>query len=199
MKVITITSFKGGVGKSVTAIHLATYFCDTYKVLLVDEDQNQTAQLWASHGNLPFSVVDSDGIFKQLEGHDLVIRDKQANKADNDIADLSKGADLLILPCIPDLVSIRPVLETAKQVSPDINYRVLITIAPPAPNKDAQILRDDLKANDVPVFNTTIRRSIGYSKAAIEGVPIRDIKDTRARLGWRDYQNLGKEIEEILG
>lgn len=199
MKVITITSFKGGVGKSVTAIHLATYFCDTYKVLLVDEDQNQTAQLWASQGNLPFNVVDSDGIFKQLEGHDLVIRDKQANKADNDIADLSKGADLLILPCIPDLVSIRPVLDTAKQVSPDINYRVLITIAPPAPNKDAQILRDDLQANDVPVFNTTIRRSIGYSKAAIEGVPIRDIKDTRARLGWRDYQNLGREIEEILG
>ena len=199
MKVITITSFKGGVGKSVTAIHLATHFCDTYKVLLVDEDQNQTAQLWASHGNLPFSVVDPDGIFKQLEGHDLVIRDKQANKADNDIADLSKGADLLILPCIPDLVSIRPVLDTAKQVSPDINYRVLITIAPPAPNKDAQILRDDLKANDVPVFNTTIRRSIGYSKAAIEGVPIRDIKDTRARQGWRDYQNLGREIEEILG
>lgn len=199
MKVITITSFKGGVGKSVTAIHLATYFCDAYKVLLVDEDQNQTAQLWASQGKLPFTVVDSDGIFKQLEGHDLVIRDKQANKADNDIADLSKGADLLILPCIPDLVSIRPVLETAKQVSSDITYRVLITIAPPLPNRDAQILRDDLKANNVPVFNTSIRRSIGYSKAAIDGVPIRDIKDSRARIGWRDYQNLGKEIEEILG
>ena len=40
MKLITVTGYKGGCGKSTTAIHLATYFSDRGKTLLIDSDQN---------------------------------------------------------------------------------------------------------------------------------------------------------------
>ena len=58
MKLITVTGYKGGCGKSTTAIHLATYFSDRGKTLLIDSDQNRTAVAWAKLGKLPFDVKD---------------------------------------------------------------------------------------------------------------------------------------------
>ncbi len=43
-----------------------------------------------------------------------------------------------------------------------------------------------------------IRRTLGFPKSALEGIPIRDISESRLRVFWNDYKNLGKEIEEIL-
>ncbi len=58
MKLITVTGYKGGCGKSTTAIHLAAYFSDRGKTLLIDSDQNRTAVAWAKLGKLPFDVIE---------------------------------------------------------------------------------------------------------------------------------------------
>ena len=49
---------QGGVGKSTTAIHLATYFSDKGKTVLVDGDPNRTSIGWFERGSLPFTVAD---------------------------------------------------------------------------------------------------------------------------------------------
>jgi chromosome partitioning protein len=59
-------------------------------------------------------------------------------------------------------------------------------------------MRDDLKEGGVPVFETMIRRTVGFPKAALAGVPIRDLADMRAKTAWEDYQSLGREIEELI-
>ncbi len=46
-KIVTITGYKGGVGKSTTAVHLATFFSEIGKTVLVDGDQNRTALAWS--------------------------------------------------------------------------------------------------------------------------------------------------------
>ena len=56
--IVTIASFKGGVGKTTTALHLAAYLQTKAPALLVDGDLNRSALDWAARGSLPFKVVD---------------------------------------------------------------------------------------------------------------------------------------------
>jgi chromosome partitioning protein len=56
--IITVASFKGGVGKTTTAVHLAAYLASAGSVVLIDGDPNRSATGWAKRGNLMFEVVD---------------------------------------------------------------------------------------------------------------------------------------------
>jgi len=199
MKILTVTGYKGGVGKSTTAFHLAAYFGERGKTLLVDGDQNRTALKWAdrSPGGLQFSVADERQAMKQIAGSDFVIIDTPARPNTDDLKELAKGCDLLVLPTAPDVLSLEPMLDTARDLG-EAKYRALITIVPPPPSREGEIMKGDLKEAGVPVFETIIRRTVGFPKAALAGVPIRDTPDLRARIAWDDYQSLGAEIEELI-
>ena len=54
MKTITVTGFKGGVAKSTNSLHLATYFSDKGKTVLLDGDPNRTAISVAVFGFVGF-------------------------------------------------------------------------------------------------------------------------------------------------
>lgn len=165
--------------------------------MLIDCDPNRTAIAWAERGKLPFTVVDEHQAVKASKGRDYVIFDTPARPRTEDLKELAAGADLLILPTVPDVVSVEPMLHTAADLG-DAKYQALITLVPPKPNRDGEAMRNDLKANGVPVFKAMIRRATGFQKAALMGVPIRDLTG-RDRLGWLDYEALGKEVLEVLG
>ena len=45
--IVTVASFKGGVGKTTTAFHLAKFFSETEEpTLLVDGDPNRSSLSW---------------------------------------------------------------------------------------------------------------------------------------------------------
>jgi len=198
MKIVTVTGYKGGVAKSTTAIHLAAFFSTHGKTILVDSDPNRTALAWSQRGKLPFTVADERQAMRMITGHDFAVIDTPARPDSSDLKELAKGCDLLILPTIPDVVSLEPMLKTASDLG-DANYRALLAIVPPAPSKEGITMRQELMDNGIPVFKTMIRRSVGFQKAALEGVPIRDVSDTRSRVAWLDYKSLGAEIMEVLG
>jgi chromosome partitioning protein len=199
MTIITVTGYKGGIGKSTTAFHLASYFSDLGKTVLIDGDPNRTAIKWASRSAepLPFTVADERQAMKIVPGMDYVIIDTPARPNSDDLKELSKGCDLLILPTSPDVVSLEPMLETARDVG-EAKFRALITIVPPHPSKEGELMRDDLREGGIPVFKAMIRRTVGFAKAAMSGRPIRDVEDSRARAAWGDYKALGDEIREML-
>ncbi len=197
MKIVTITGYKGGVGKSTTAVHLATFFSDLGQTVLVDGDPNRTAKGWAERGSLPFPVADERQAMKMISGADYVVIDTPARPHSDDLQELAKGCELLILPTAPDVLSLEPMLETAKDLG-DAHYRALLTIVPPYPNKEGEVMRSELMEGGIPVFKTMIRRTVGFQKAALAGVPIRDLDEARFKVAWKDYQSLGSEVMEVL-
>jgi chromosome partitioning protein len=56
--IVTVTGYKGGIGKTTTALHLAAYLQRQAPAVLVDGDLNRSATGWGRNGSLPFRVVD---------------------------------------------------------------------------------------------------------------------------------------------
>jgi chromosome partitioning protein len=195
--VVSVASYKGGVGKTVTAIHLAAYFHQLGATLLLDSDANRASVAWAAVGKLPFKVLPYKGGVRHIPNYQYVIVDTEARPEEGDMKELSEGCDLLVIPTSPDAISLRVLdqtLETMKTVK-DANYRVLLTIVPPRPNKDGEAAREYLESEGVPLFRSSIRRIAAFARAALEGVTVDKVD--RVSLGWRDYELVGEEIIEL--
>src|SRR5262249_40414259 len=153
---------------------------------------------WSDRGGgLPFTVVDQRQAMKAVSGNEFVIFDTPARPDSSDLKELAKGCDLLILPTTPDVISLEPMIETAKALG-KATYRALISIVPPPPNREGEAMKADLKTSGIPVFEATIRRTVNYQRAALAGRAICDLPDGRAREAWTDFEALGREIEALI-
>jgi chromosome partitioning protein len=195
MFICTVTGYKGGIGKSTTAIHLSAIFARRGKTLLVDGDPNRTCLAWSYRGNLPFQVEDERKYQKLIREMDYLVIDTPARPESDDLKTLAEGCDLLILPTTPDVVSLEPTLEITEAVE-SANYKLLITLVPPPPNKQGEDLRETLKKNEVPVFETMVRRTVSFAQAAEKGVLVHQTgkRDSTSLEAWRDYEKVGQEI-----
>jgi chromosome partitioning protein len=198
--IITVTSYKGGVGKTTTAIHLAAYLQRLAPTLLVDGDAIRSATKWSQRGNdkgLPFKVVTHAQMISHIRDYKHVIIDTEGNPTDDDFKDLAANCDLLVIPAVPESVATDGLTHTLAKLRSlgNTRHRVLLTMVPPKPRTDGQQLRDMLTAEGIPVFTTEIPRLAAFEKAAAEGVPVYSVKDDRnAARAWETYEAAGKEI-----
>ncbi|MCY7274735.1 MAG: ParA family protein, partial [Phormidesmis sp. CAN_BIN44] len=127
--IITIASFKGGVGKSTTALHLAAYFQQKAPTLLVDGDLNRSALQWASAGGLPFKVVDEKAAVKFARQYDHIVVDTPARPDSAELKTIAEGCDLLILPTSPDALAMGAMLQMVDAMQGlKTDYKILITL-----------------------------------------------------------------------
>jgi chromosome partitioning protein len=192
---ITVASFKGGVGKTTTAVHIATYLSKLAPTILIDGDPNRSATGWAKRGELPFPIIDEKDTKRAGEFAHTVI-DTEANPNDEDLVFLARNCDLLVLPTTPDALALDALgrtIERLKSIGKN-NHVVLLTIVPPRPNRDGEEARLLLKQLKIPTFRAEIARLVAYTKASREGVPVYIVDDRRASVAWTDYVKLGKEI-----
>jgi len=198
--IITVASFKGGVGKTTTAIHLAAFLQGQAETLLVDADPNRSALGWANRGELPFQVMDEWNAGQNVTPDGNVVIDTQARPTPEDLSALAETCDLLVLPTTPDVLALDALVLTVeylKAISTS-HYRILITSIPPRPSKAGQEVKELLQEAHLPVFKQGIRRFAAFQKAALKGLPVYAVKDARAEAGWQDYENVGNEILDIM-
>ncbi len=196
--IVTVASFKGGVGKTTTAIHLAAFLQGHAQTLLIDADPNQSALAWASRGELPFLVVDQWQARALPTAYGHVVIDTPARPVADDLALLAASCDLLILPTTPDILALDALVLMVQHLAglPITPYRILLTMIPPYPSRAGAEVRQSLTATGLPLLAGGIRRYAVFQKAALAGTAVYDVKDPKAELGWQDYVAIG---EEILG
>ena len=198
--IITVTSYKGGVGKTTTAIHLAAYLQRLAPTLLVDGDAIRSATKWSQRGadkGLPFKVVTHAQMVSHIREYQHIIIDTEGNPTDDDFKDLATNCDLLVVPAVPESVATDGLTHTLAKLRGLGNkrHKVLMTMVPPKPRTDGQQLREMLTGQGIPVFAAEIPRLAAFEKAAAEGVPVYGVKDDRnAARAWEAYEAAGKEI-----
>lgn len=199
---IVVASLKGGVGKTNSAIGLAsTLSKHGHSVIVGDCDtKNKSARFWARTGSLAFKVSSEYQLMTvlQKERFEYLILDTAAAPTDEEIADLADGADLIIVPVIPDGINFNSLLEFLGKLPAGSNYRVLIQRSPHPPQTDGDSLQAELRNREIPVFNRKIRAFKCYPLSAEQGVSPFEVRHDSSGKAWLDWQDLSKEFYEVL-
>lgn len=200
LMVVTVASFKGGVGKSTTAIHLAAYLQGMAPTLLVDGDPNRSVSEWARAGKLPFKVVDERQAALHAKEFEHIVIDTKARPDEEDLRALALGCHLLVIPCTPDPLSLKALgltVTALRSIGAD-RYRVLLTVVPPRPSRDGDDAREMVEQMGLPLFGASIPRLVAFQRAVLEGTTVAGLKDPRGLQAWEEYQRVGEETVGLV-
>jgi len=199
--IITVASYKGGAGKTTTAVHLAAYLQTLAPTLLLDGDQTRNAINWGERGSgFPFRVAPVSQAAKLAAeygrgGH--IVIDTGQRPAGADLKEAVDGSDLLIIPATPsplDTDGLVQTIDALQRIGAGNRFRVLLTKVAPPPERDGAVLRELLVGEGVAIFKAEIPLLKAFAKAAGAGEIVGQTKDKNAARAWGSYIATGKEL-----
>jgi chromosome partitioning protein len=196
--IFTVASFKGGVGKTVTAVHLAAALSDSGRTMLIDGDENRSAIKWSKRGDgFPFDTISPIQVPKFAAGQEHVVFDTGQRPRDKELETNAAECDLLIVPTRPRAIDgdvLVTMIDALRAISAQ-NFRVLFTCVPAFAGKRAAEMRRLLNDAGIPVFEGEIPQLEAFEKAAAVGRIVRDVHDPNAQRAWDAYVQIAKELQ----
>jgi chromosome partitioning protein len=191
--IISVTSFKGGVSKTTTAVHIAEVLNRKAPTLLADGDLNESALAWQGRGKLSFPVIAEHELTEHAGKFKHFILDTPARPTIEELKTICTESDLVIIPSQPDALSLDALIKlvnSLKEIEAE-NYKVLFTLVPPLSHagREAKELMKDL---GIPFFKTEIYRRAVCSRAALKGITVNELKD--GNTAWKEFEALAREI-----
>lgn len=191
---IGVLNTKGGVGKTTTAMYLATAYCALGKTAEVwDSDPQGSATDWAygaeDNGQLlPFKVssVNKRELERKNAGADVILIDTPPG--DSQILDaVTSRVDVLIVPTKPAVMDMNRVWASLDAIPEDLPAIVLLTHTNTRTVSYKQAL-DALSEGEVAVFDTPIK-NLESIKNGANTLP--DKLD--------DYELVAQELLDLMG
>lgn len=108
-----VVSYKGGCGKTTTAVYLAAFLQQFGPTLLIDGDLNLSAVDWARLRKLPFSVCRAEDQ-PDLSKFQYSVIDSAARPTPDELQALSRA--YMIIPCPPSSLALRPTLRMVRDL-----------------------------------------------------------------------------------
>ena len=220
-KVVAFVNQKGGVGKSTLATNAAAILSESYRVVLLDTDEQGSSELWCNardedyaenHKVRSFSkhykkTVNASAVTIDLEdiasGCDIVIVDTPGRNEFVSLGVIS-AANLVIIPLTPGNYSLwssdatmQLIQKVAAIRSGDFAARFLLN------RRDKRRVSEEmelaLREYDIPLMKTTIGNRNIYENSS-SGLSVLEIgaRSASDREGQREMRELVREIERLL-
>ncbi|NDU99228.1 ParA family partition ATPase [Spirosoma terrae] len=208
--IISVTSLKGGVGKSTIAQNLAVCFAHSkYTVCIVDVDTNQSALRWSGlrDEDLPavpvYGLTDGMELSKNIkhlnQNHEIVIIDGTPSLSQV-TSKIILLADLLIIPILPsglDIWATEKFIDRyrdAEQQKEETIPAYFLINQNQTTNLSKEV-KEVLEATGISVFNSSLRNRIAYREAVIKGLGVFEFKDEKAKA---EMVELFKEVKNAI-
>lgn len=207
--IYAVVNTKGGVGKTTTAVHLATMLSLLGETLLIDGDPQASAASWAAwrrdnlaHGPSPTTTC--------LAGKAILLEGRQlAAKYDHVVVDAGGrdsvglrsallfaqmaivpiGASNLDAAAMTDLLE---VVELSRDYNPELDVRVLLSRVD-SRTKDADEMLKFLTEQKLTVLSTRICERVAFRRSIGEGVTVQELGKDQAAI--REMEAFFSEVQ----
>ncbi|MBG6243350.1 MAG: ParA family protein [Candidatus Symbiopectobacterium sp. Dall1.0] len=208
--IYAVVNTKGGVGKTTTAVHLATMLSRNGKALLIDGDPQASAASWAAWRRdnqtytpsptttcLTGKAILNEGKALSLNFDHTVVdvggRDASGLRSALLLANraiIPIGASNLDAAAMADMLEI---LELAKDYNPNLDVRVLLTRVDPR-TKDTKEMLDFLTEQNITVLKSYVCERVAFRRAIGEGATVFEFGKDIAAI--KDIESFFAEVEK---